>query len=73
MSELRDYQQRVISEIYATWQLGKRAVLLAMPSFEIAIQLQSVNMIMYLAILLGLILKIHFKNFIQFRELLFSC
>jgi superfamily II DNA or RNA helicase len=32
MSELRDYQQRVISEIYATWRLGKRAVLLAMPT-----------------------------------------
>jgi len=32
MSELRDYQQRVISEIYATWRLGKRAILLAMPT-----------------------------------------
>ncbi|ELS33339.1 MULTISPECIES: DEAD/DEAH box helicase [Pseudanabaena] len=32
MSELRDYQQRVIDEIYATWQQGKRAILLAMPT-----------------------------------------
>ncbi|MEY3303618.1 MAG: DEAD/DEAH box helicase [Pseudanabaena sp.] len=32
MSELRDYQKRVIDEIYATWRLGKRALLLAMPT-----------------------------------------
>ncbi len=32
MSELRDYQQRVIDEIYATWKMGKRAILLAMPT-----------------------------------------
>jgi len=32
MSELRDYQKRVIDEIYATWRLGKRAILLAMPT-----------------------------------------
>ena len=32
MSELRDYQKRVIDEIYSTWQLGKRAILLAMPT-----------------------------------------
>jgi len=32
MSELRDYQKRVIDEIYATWRHGKRAILLAMPT-----------------------------------------
>lgn len=32
MSELRDYQKRVIDEIYETWRMGKRAILLAMPT-----------------------------------------
>ncbi|PZV16818.1 MAG: type III restriction endonuclease subunit R [Pseudanabaena sp.] len=32
MSELRDYQKRVIDEIYSTWRQGKRAILLAMPT-----------------------------------------
>ncbi|PZO38211.1 MAG: type III restriction endonuclease subunit R [Pseudanabaena frigida] len=32
MSELRDYQKRVIDEIYTTWRLGKRSILLAMPT-----------------------------------------
>jgi superfamily II DNA or RNA helicase len=32
MSELRDYQKRVIHEIYTLWQGGKRSLLLAMPT-----------------------------------------
>ncbi len=32
MSELRDYQKRVIDEIYATWRSRKRSILLAMPT-----------------------------------------